>query len=179
MSTKDTNPKDAIGSRKWRTLCFVPSVVLFELGAALLEGAKKYGPFNWRTAGVRSSIYVDAAIGHILQYWEGEDIDPDSGLSHITKAIASLVVLRDSMIQENHVDDRPPSSDLDAFRDRMQGTVDEIFERYSPKAEIEEDVPSPASAWVDRVEIARLVDADGFTLSTVVRGSRADLDPEE
>jgi hypothetical protein len=33
-----------------------------------------------------------------------------SGLSHIDKAIASLIVLRDSMLQGNWTDDRPPSA---------------------------------------------------------------------
>ncbi len=37
-------------------------------------------------------------------------IDPDSGMSHITKAIATLVVLRDAMLQDKFTDDRPPRS---------------------------------------------------------------------
>ena len=45
-----------------------------------------------------------------MAWWEGEDIDPDSGLSHVTKAISSLVVLRDAMIQGKFKDDRPPKS---------------------------------------------------------------------
>lgn len=105
--TKDTNPKDAVGVRK---VCFsvIPWAVIAELGLALLEGARKYGRHNWRVAGVRASVYVDACSRHISDWWEGVDIDKDSGLSHITKAIATLTVLRDSMIQGNWVDDRPP-----------------------------------------------------------------------
>jgi len=45
-----------------------------------------------------------------MAWWEGEDIDPDSGLSHVTEAICSLVVLRDAMIQNKFNDDRPPKS---------------------------------------------------------------------
>lgn len=130
LPCKDTNPKDSVGIRKWRQFTTVPMTVMVEVGAALLEGARKYGRHNYRAAGVRSSVYVDAAMGHIMQYWEGEDNDPDSGLSHVTKAIASLVVLRDAMIQDMLADDRPPKADLDAFRKRMQGTIDEMFERY-------------------------------------------------
>lgn len=130
MTTKPSNPKDAIGIRKWRWITTVPLTVIAELGVALLEGAYKYGRHNYRRAGVRSSVYVDAAIWHIGQWWEGEDIDPDSGLSHVTKAIASLTVLRDAMIQKMLTDDRPPKGELEEVRAEMQKIVDSLAERY-------------------------------------------------
>lgn len=129
LSVKDTNPKDAVGTKKWRQYCTVPTTILWELGVAMLEGARKYGRHNYRIAGVRASVYVDAAKGHIDQWWEGEDIDEESKLNHITKAVASLVVLRDAMIQNKWVDDRPPKTDLDALRANLQEAVDSIFER--------------------------------------------------
>ncbi len=104
-NTKPTNPKDAIGSEKV-PLSLVPDQVIGEISLALLEGACKYGAANWRQAGVRASVYVDAARRHLASFREGRDIDPASGLSEITKAIAGLVVLRDSMLQGNWVDDR-------------------------------------------------------------------------
>src|SRR3546814_1311497 len=110
--SKDTNPKDAVGKKKWRQFSTIPVTIIWELGVAMLEGARKYGRHNYRVAGVRSSVYVDAAIGHITQWWEGEDLDPDTGLSHITKAMASLAVLRDAMIQGKFLDDRPPKTDI-------------------------------------------------------------------
>jgi hypothetical protein len=67
-------------------------------------------------------------------YWEGEDIDDESGLSHITKAIASLTVLRDAQIQGKCLDDRPPKTkNLEAVKANLQEVVEQIFERY-PKA---------------------------------------------
>ena len=77
---------------------------------ALAEGAWKYGSSNWRVIGVRASVYWDATFRHIKAWYEGEDVDPDSKLSHITKAISALMVLRDAMIQDNWTDDRPPRS---------------------------------------------------------------------
>lgn len=106
MKTKDTNPKDALGIRRVPTH-LVPPRVTSEVGLALLEGACKYGAYNWRAAGVRGSVYFDALQRHLGAWWEGEDIDTDSGLSHIIKAIACLTIVRDSMLQENFVDDRP------------------------------------------------------------------------
>lgn len=86
----------------------IPAEVTAEVGLALLEGALKYGRHNYRVIGVRSSVYYDAAMRHLTRWWEGEDIDPDSGLPHIVKALASLYVLRDSQHIGNVIDDRPP-----------------------------------------------------------------------
>lgn len=104
---KESNPKDAIGSRKV-PFHLVPQQVVGEIALGMLEGACKYGAYNYRAIGVRSSVYHAAAKRHLGAWWEGQDIDPRSGLHHITKAIASLVVLRDAMIQGKCEDDRPP-----------------------------------------------------------------------
>lgn len=128
MDSKPTNPKDAVGTRKapWSV---IPLVVLFELGLAMLEGARKYGRHNYRKAGVRASVYFDAVQRHMAAWWEGEDIDADSGLSHVTKAIACLVVLRDSMIRENWVDDRPPKSPA-GWVAELNKKAGEIIDKY-------------------------------------------------
>lgn len=107
--TKDTNPKDEIGVLK-APMSTVPAPVLAELGVAMLEGALKYGRHNYRAGGVRASVYYDATLRHLMAWWEGENIDEQSGISHVTKAIASLVVLRDAMMFGSMADDRPPPS---------------------------------------------------------------------
>lgn len=106
---KEENPKDTVGSTKV-PISVVPATVLTELALGLAEGAIKYGKYNWRSVGVRYSIYYDATMRHLISHFEGEDIDPDSGLNHITKAISSLTVLRDAMIQGKWTDDRPMPS---------------------------------------------------------------------
>ena len=105
---KETNPKDSVGIKKV-PFSTVPSEVVAEIGLAMLEGARKYGRHNYRIAGVRSSVYYDALFRHITAWWEGEDIDPDSGLNHVIKALSTLTVLRDAMINDKLTDDRPPS----------------------------------------------------------------------
>jgi hypothetical protein len=103
------NPKDLVGIRK-APMSTVSAAVMAEVGVAMHEGALKYGRHNYRAVGVRSSVYYDGTMRHLMAWWEGEDIDPDSELSHITKAITSLVVLRDAMLQGKCTDDRPPRS---------------------------------------------------------------------
>lgn len=124
---KPSNPKDAFGIKKASLSC-VSSPVLMELGIAMQEGACKYGRHNYRVIGVRGSVYYDATLRHLMSWWEGEDIDPDSGLSHITKAIASLVVLRDSMMQHKFTDDRPPRSR--AWLPELNRRSEALFHQY-------------------------------------------------
>jgi len=126
---KDTNPKDAVGIRKV-PFSTVPAHVTAEVGLAMLEGARKYGRHNYRVAGVRASVYYDAAMRHLTDWWEGVDIDPGSGLSHITKAIAGLYVLRDAMMNSMWEDDRPPSVADPNWVDRMNGQAGEMIDRY-------------------------------------------------
>lgn len=104
---KETNPKDAVGIKKV-PFSTVPAEVIAEIGLGMLEGARKYGRHNYRVVGVRASVYYDALFRHITAWWEGEDFDAESGMSHVTKAITSLVVLRDAMLNGKMEDDRPP-----------------------------------------------------------------------
>lgn len=130
-TVKDSNPKDVIGSRKPRSFISLSWYVIRELSLALLEGALKYGRHNYRYAGVRASVYTDAAINHIVDFQEGQDIDPESGISHITKAMASLHVLRDAMINGSWVDDRPLINvGGEAHKHEMQGVMDALIARY-------------------------------------------------
>ncbi len=131
--TKDTNPKDAIGITKPPT-SVLPFPVLFEVGNALFEGALKYGRHNYREAGVLASVYVDGAMRHLGAWWEGQDLDPDSELSHITKAIAGLMVLRDSMMRGNWKDDRPPKSNVEEWMAEADAKTKALLEKYpNPK----------------------------------------------
>ena len=112
-ATKDSNPKDAVGSVK-PGIAAIPCAPLFEAGAALAYGGRKYGRHNWRDRGVRASVYYDAAMRHLMAWWEGEDIDSiehgGSGLSHLSHAIAGLMVYRDAELIGNVTDDRPIAS---------------------------------------------------------------------
>lgn len=125
---KDTNPKDAVGTKKV-PFSTVPCRVIAEIGLAMLEGARKYGRHNYRPAGVRATVYYDATLRHLMAWYEGEDIDPDSGLSHITKAMAGLAVLRDSMLEKNWVDDRPPRVEIGWVQEYNQKAA-EIIAKY-------------------------------------------------
>ena len=129
MEKKLTNLKDALGIEKVSLHC-IPCGPLMELGLAMLEGGRKYGTHNYREMGVRASVYYDAVMRHVMDWWEGEDIDPDSGLHHIVKAIASLIVLRDSMLMGNCDDDRPISYPNKLNISKFNDQAVEIIKKY-------------------------------------------------
>lgn len=129
------NPKDAVGSAK------VPSstrsaAVDMEIGVAMMEGARKYGRHNYRVASIKASVYYDAIMRHMAAWWEGEDVDPDSGLSHITKALATLYVLRDCQITGQFNDDRPPALP-EGWMNGLNKRAAALVEKYpEPKAAV-------------------------------------------
>lgn len=128
---KPSNPKDTIGIKKAPLSC-VPMPVVAEVGVAMLEGAAKYGRHNYRAVGVRASVYFDATMRHLVAWWEGEDTDPDSGVSHITKALAGLMVLRDAQRNGLCADDRPPVPA--PFYPELNEKAAAILERHADKS---------------------------------------------
>ena len=125
--SKDTNPKDAVGTRKVG-ISVLSFTVLLELALAIFEGARKYGKFNWRKDGVRASVYVDACFRHVGAWQEGEEIDEDSGLSHLVKAQACLHILRDAQIRGKMVDDRPPGTK--GFMQALNAKASALIDKY-------------------------------------------------
>lgn len=127
LKEKPSNPKDSVGIKRV-PFSTVPAVPVAEIGLAMLEGALKYGRHNYRAIGVRSSVYYDATMRHLTRWWEGEDIDPDSGLPHIVKALASLIVLRDAEINGKLTDDRPPMSP--EWASKLNDMAAKLVEQY-------------------------------------------------
>jgi Domain of unknown function (DUF5664) len=104
---KATNPKDSLGANK-SPLGLWPLTALAEGSTALANGMLKYGRVNWRSAGVRSSIYVDAMLRHILVWNEGEERDED-GVHNLAAVLACAAILIDAKANGQLVDDRPMS----------------------------------------------------------------------
>ena len=105
VSEKLSNPKDVIGRAKL-PLHLWPTTATAMGSIGLLEGALKYGRSNWREAGVKASIYIDACKRHLDAWFEGEDNAPDSGSPHLGNALACLAILVDAQAAGKLVDDR-------------------------------------------------------------------------
>ena len=101
------NPKDLIGITKPQ-LWLVPSSGTIHCAMAMKNGADKYGAYNWRDNPVRMSIYIDAAMRHLYQLLDGEDVAQDSGVHHAGHAMACMAIILDAIEHGNIIDDRPP-----------------------------------------------------------------------
>lgn len=70
----------------------LPPEALEEVAKVLTFGAKKYEDHNWRKGFSWSRLY-GAALRHIFSHMSGENLDPESGESHLSHAAACILFL--------------------------------------------------------------------------------------
>ncbi len=79
---------------------------LLGVGRVLTFGKKKYAAHNWR-GGIQISRLMAASLRHILAFNAGEDVDPETGLSHLDHASCCLMFARELIeTKREQVDDR-------------------------------------------------------------------------
>jgi hypothetical protein len=146
------NPKDVIGTRKSPT-SGIPTIPKRELGLAMFEGALKYGRHNFRVAPVVGMVYTDSAERHIDAWIEGEDIDLASGIHHLSKAAADLLLLRDAILMGKWVDDRPPKYPfIEAGKDMLA----DLNKKAADLTEQHQNVREPYTEVTEAAERAKL-----------------------
>ena len=69
----------------WRAVQQIVSVLEF--------GAAKYGADNWQRVPEARQRYFDAAMRHLLAWWDGERLDAESGLPHLAHAGCCILFL--------------------------------------------------------------------------------------
>lgn len=169
-TTKPTNPKDCLGSLKV-PMHLWPNTATVMGAMGLLDGACKYGRSNFRAIGVRSSVYYDAARRHLDRWFEGEDIDPDSGLPHMAHALASIAIIVDAQAAGKLNDDRMIAGGFHEMLEQMTPHVGRIKEKYADKSPRHYTIADSAFAeHAAREEDARLVEeanqaADDLTIN--------------
>ena len=101
------DPKKKAGDLK-APLHLLPTIALRETAWILEGGAVKYGVYNWRESeGVKATTYMAAIMRHLLQFTDGEDIDAESGRSHLAHIMATCSILLDAEQAGKLIDDRP------------------------------------------------------------------------
>lgn len=110
------NPKEHAGRQKC-PMHLLPPAAMRETANAMGLGATKYGRWNFRETRINASTYIGALYRHVSAWQDGEDIDPESGLSHIAHASACCAILLDSMARGTMNDDRSkvPNADVAAY----------------------------------------------------------------
>lgn len=132
--TKLTNPKQAFGDAKM-PLDLLPDTAVVMFNLAFLEGALKYGQYNWRVAGVRVSTYVRAMRRHLSKFWNGADHDPVTLVHELASVGACAAIMLDAIAVGKLTDDRPPRADMDralAQAATVAAHLKQLFKDYHP-----------------------------------------------
>jgi len=110
---------DAYGKEKLPMVSVVPPASFFYEAAAFQDGQEKYGPYNWRKTNVRLSVFMDAALRHLLAYYDGENFAKDSGVHHLGHAKACIGIIIDGFESGVLIDDRPPKGNAAQILERL------------------------------------------------------------
>lgn len=119
-----TNPKTLMGVAKVPVLSVVPPASIIAQAIAMrygahfapkADGTRGYGPYNWRDQPIEAHVYIDAAMRHLMQWWDGDDyenIRDEQGdyidqVSHLAFALATIGILIDAQANNTLIDNRP------------------------------------------------------------------------
>ena len=84
----------------------MPADAVEEVVRVLQFGAEKYGERNWERGLDHSRCYA-AIHRHAAAYWQGQDVDEDSGLLHTAHIATNGLFLLSHQLRGIGVDDRP------------------------------------------------------------------------
>jgi len=82
-------------------LSLVPGALMRACARALMYGAKKYAPHNWRR-GMAVSECLDALERHSMALNDGEMFDVESGLHHLDHIIANAAFMAEYFEREEY-----------------------------------------------------------------------------
>ena len=127
---KPTNPKDAAATGRV-PLGLLSPIAKAHWALAQHCGRAKYGAWNWREAGARASIYLDAIDRHKDGYLSGETYDPKDGTHHLGNIMACCAILLEAEAAGKLVDDRPPHLDMRSTYADVEKRLAELTAKYA------------------------------------------------
>ena len=86
-------------------LALLSTYALTETARVLEYGAAEYGADNWRSSFAYRRL-LSAALRHLFAFSDGEDDDPESGLSHLAHALCMVSFLLENTQTHPELDDR-------------------------------------------------------------------------
>lgn len=101
MTSKKDADQTAKADKGKPKLSLVPMQIVWEICDIRGYGNEKYGdPDNWRT--VEPERHYEAFLRHVVKSWDGDhmQIDPESGLKHLSHAACDLAFFLALMAEE-------------------------------------------------------------------------------
>lgn len=100
-----TSRTGAQKGKKSSRMDLIPSRALMTAAKVYGFGAEKYSDNNWRS-GYDWSLSYAALQRHLGQFWDGQDLDEESGLPHLAHAAFHVFALLTFMEEHPEFDDR-------------------------------------------------------------------------
>lgn len=127
----------------------VPSIALRQVASVLTLGAEKYEPDNWQNIPDGIERYTDSLLRHIEEFRQGEDVDPDTCLHHLSHAACCLFFMLWFLQQEGRL---PDFDDAD-----VQKRLTAIKDAYAEKRLQAAGLETVTSVEVENTELVALV----------------------
>lgn len=127
------NPKELAGAKKPATWSVMPRWVMLQVGRVMSVGAAKYSAFNYRESSISASTYQDAIERHLALWFDGEDNDDETGVSHLASVIASCALLMDAQATGKLDDDRQKTG---IVREQLKSLEQLLISKPLPKKTI-------------------------------------------
>ena len=86
----------------------LPPKAINEVAKVLTFGAQKYDEENWRKLEDLQSRYSSGALRHIFAHLDSENLDPESGLSHLAHAICCLLFKLEIELENAKIEEEEP-----------------------------------------------------------------------
>ena len=103
-SLKESQSRNHTGGRKFDggklQYGLLPPIALRETVKVLTFGAEKYEPDNWKRVPDANIRYFDAAMRHLWAYKEGEQNDPETGVTHLAHALCCIMFMTELDYEE-------------------------------------------------------------------------------
>ena len=91
----------------------LPPKAIVEISKVLTFGAAKYDAENWRKLDDLQNRYTAGALRHIFAHMDGEQLDPETNLSHLAHAMCCLLFKLEIELEDaKSKEEEPRESDV-------------------------------------------------------------------
>ena len=86
----------------------LPPKAIVEISKVLTFGAEKYDAENWRKLDDLQNRYTAGALRHIFAHMDGEELDPETNLSHLAHAMCCLLFKLEIELENAKIEEEKP-----------------------------------------------------------------------
>ena len=105
----------------------LPPKAIVEISKVLTFGAAKYDAENWRKLDDLQDRYTAGALRHIFAHMDGEELDPETNLSHLAHAMCCLLFKLEIELEERFKEEESREVDSTEHTARDQSFESDIL----------------------------------------------------